>query len=142
MTLAERIERALRRLRAPGISGWGLDAEYLAERFGGEVALVEPAWGCTSETCAHNSHDPAAPVLKWIPPEGCEIVRLGSENLPDEYEAEYFVVRRGDEEHYLYVSYHRSYHTRVYEIDAEEVPDWAFAQLAEEGGDSEEGGAR
>jgi hypothetical protein len=48
------------------IEGWGLltNPDY------GITEDITPAQGCTSETCQHLSHDPAAPVRAWRPKEG------------------------------------------------------------------------
>jgi len=73
--LFSEMRRALNLMRAAGIEGWGLsnpnpDLFNLVE-VGGSV-------GCTSETCNHWSHDPAAPVNKLVPRDGWAISLLGS----------------------------------------------------------------
>ena len=73
----EAVQAAVERLSRPGIEGWGLRiCEDMAAA--GELVEVSERIGCTSETCAHVSHDPAAPMCRWWP-RGGQLVELGSE---------------------------------------------------------------
>src|SRR5690606_20450591 len=61
--LVTAVAAAVERLSRPGIEGWGLRVcDDMAAA--GEVADVSEHIGCTSDTCAHVSHDPAAPYRR------------------------------------------------------------------------------
>src|SRR5690606_19212053 len=81
-SLVTAVAAAVERLSRPGIEGWGLRvcADMAAA---GEVVDVSAHIGCTSETCAHVSHDPAAPYRRWVPRSG-HLVTLGADEEPGE----------------------------------------------------------
>src|SRR5690606_39486808 len=59
MALAEAIAAAIERLSRPGIEGWGLRV-FGGMEAAGDLVILSEHEGCTSETCAHRSHDEAA----------------------------------------------------------------------------------
>jgi hypothetical protein len=128
--LYNEIRRALNLVRAEGVEGWGLenpDPElfHLAE-VGGPI-------GCTSETCNHWSHDPAAPVNKLVSHSGWAVSSLGS--CADERRAgyvEFFITWRGDAARVWRLDEPGQYWARMAEIRASELPAWALARLMEE----------
>src|SRR5690606_40099655 len=76
MALVQAVAAAVERLSRPGIEGWGLMVSRDMREVGDVLDLGEHV-GCTSETCAHVSHDPAAPMRRWVPPHG-RLVDLGA----------------------------------------------------------------
>jgi hypothetical protein len=72
--LYNEMHHALNLVRADGVEGWGLENPD-PELF--HLAQTEGPVGCTSETCNHWSHDPAAPVNKLVPHDGWLISTLG-----------------------------------------------------------------
>jgi len=125
--LVEAVGRAVERLSRPGIEGWGLRiCEDMAAA--GELVEVSERIGCTSETCAHESHDPAAPMCRWLP-RGGQLVELGSDEEPGETRVRYYAHLDGDTVRYIRVEEPRFYHAEAQYIES--VPDWALARLAE-----------
>src|SRR5690606_8373257 len=128
MSMVEAVARAVERLSRPGIDGWGLRVSGGMEATGELIDLSEHV-GCTSDTCAHVSHDPAAPRRRWVPRSG-RIVELGSDEEPREV-----IVRclahlvadgtlrfiRGDEPRFL----------RAAAQYVTPVPDWALSSLGQ-----------
>src|SRR5690606_20038002 len=78
--LVEAVAKAVEKLSRPGIEGWGLRVDSEMET-AGEVLDLSEHVGCTSETCAHVSHDPAAPRRRWVPRSG-RIVELMDDEEP------------------------------------------------------------
>jgi len=127
MRLEEAVQNALSRLQLKGIDGWGLfarDAELIEL---GEFVQVGSSRGCFDDRCLHNSHDPAAPVLRWVPRTGT-LYHLGWDGPND-----YFVLRlpngrdlfiRRREERFL--------HVRLDVIDPAQIPECLLARLASE----------
>jgi len=127
--LFSEMRRALNLMRAAGIEGWGLsnpnpDLFNLVE-VGGSV-------GCTSETCNHWSHDPAAPVNKLVPRDGWAISLLGScgADGASGY-VEFYVTWRGEVARIWRLDAPDQFWATLAEIQASELPAWAFANLAE-----------
>ena len=97
----EAVQAAVERLSRPGIEGWGLRiCEDMAAA--GELVEVSERIGCTSETCAHVSHDPAAPMCRWWP-RGGQLVELGSDEEPGEVLVRYYAHLDGDTTRYIVV---------------------------------------
>lgn len=131
--LISAVQSALEKLSREGIVGWGLNTLYITYdddetrvvEFG-ELIEVGPEHGCTSETCNHVSHDPAAPVLKWIPPEGYRVHEIGEDGERTFYylanDTEECVIIRVDGGHY---------HDRLEWGDFDDLPEWMLARLAE-----------
>lgn len=64
------------------ITGWGLNAHFLAEKLGGKVergAFV----GCDVEGCTHAGHYPADYEWRWVAPEGTMEYEVHFEYYPD-----------------------------------------------------------
>ena len=126
--LAELVARAVARLALPGIEGWGLN-NPAPDLF--DEVIVREAGGCTSQTCAHNSHGYAAPDVRLVPREGWHLVDLDDEPDVDETSLNYLAVVRDDgEARFIRVRYSRFHHASAREIPASEVPEWALAKLA------------
>jgi len=93
----------------------------------GELIDLGENVGCTSETCAHESHDPAAPMRRWVPRSG-RLVELGVDEEPGETIVRYYAHLDGDTVRYLRVEEPRFTWASAEYVDA--VPDWALARLA------------
>lgn len=136
--LMEHVLESIEFLSKDGIEGWGLytiaeDGVYEPHGgFGGTLIISGATYGCTSETCGHVSHDPAAPVVKWLPPEGSRLVHLGGETTSDGAERDYYavVLENGVLFAERYEPPHR--HARLRFIEAAHVPKWALARLADQ----------
>jgi len=126
-TLVEAVAKAVERLSRPGIEGWGLRVSPDMEDAGDVVDLGEHI-GCTSETCAHVSHDPAAPMRRWVPRSG-RVVELGSDEEPGEVLVRYYAHLDGGSTRYIRVEESRSVWASASYVDT--VPDWALARLAQ-----------
>lgn len=124
--LVEAVSRAVERLSRPGIDGWGLRVSGGMEAAGELIDLGEHV-GCTSETCAHESHDPAAPHRRWVPKSG-QLVELGSDEEPGETMVRYYAHLDGATTRYIRVEEPRFTWASAEYVDA--VPDWALARLA------------
>src|SRR5690606_20841837 len=115
-------------LSRPGIEGWGLHVcKDMATA--GELMDLGEHIGCTSETCAHRSHDEAAPDRRWVPRSG-RIVELGSDVEPDEVVVRWFAHLDDDGVRYIRVEEPRFFHATASYVST--VPDWVLARLAEE----------
>src|SRR5690606_28346681 len=84
--------------------------------------------GCTSETCAHVSHDPAAPMCRWVPRSG-RLVELGSDEEPGEVTVRWYAHLDGETVRYIRAEESRFFHATASYVST--VPDWALARLAE-----------
>jgi len=124
--LTETVARAVARMETEGIKGWGLgnpDENIFS-------AVQEgAATGCTSQTCHHNSHDPAASMMKLIPVSG-KIVNLGSEWTDGEVDHTYYVLITDAAPKFYELTDPRHYWASLQQIEAEQVPEWAMANLA------------
>jgi len=128
MSMVEAVARAVERLSRPGIDGWGLRVSGGMEATGELIDLSEHV-GCTSDTCAHVSHDPAAPRRRWVPRSG-RIVELGSDEEPGEVIVRWFA-HLGDDGsvRYIRLDEPRFFHAAAQYVTS--VPDWALARLAQ-----------
>jgi len=125
--LAKDVARAVERLSRPGIEGWGLRVSPdMAET--GELVDLGEHIGCTSETCAHRSHDEAAPDRRWVPRSG-RIIELGSDLEPGEVVVRWFAHLDDDGTvRYIRLDAPRFFHAEATYVDV--VPDWVLANLA------------
>ena len=126
-SLVTAVAAAVERLSRPGIEGWGLRvcADMAAV---GEVVDVSEHIGCTSDTCAHVSHDPAAPYRRWVPRSG-RLVILGDDEEPGEVAVWWYAHLDGETVRYIRAEEQRFTWASAEYVDA--VPDWALARLAE-----------
>jgi len=124
--LVEAVQAAVERLSRPGIEGWGLRVSPDMEGTGDLMDTTEHI-GCTSDTCAHVSHDPAAPHRRWVPKSG-RLVELGIDEEPGEVLVRYYAHLDGDKVRYLLVEEPRFAWASAEYVDA--VPDWVLARLA------------
>lgn len=134
MELASRIMDAAKTMgTAVGspIQGWGLQPPtHNADWF--HYVVLEEASGCRNSRCAHNSHDPAAPVAAWVPREGVRI--LGSVRGPrhrDDCVEAYYVAVRGDEVRFFRYVKAWGYWARVERVKVEDVPHYVLVRLFE-----------
>ncbi len=124
--LTETVARAVARMEADGIKGWGLS--NIDDKIFDTVEEGS-ATGCTSQTCFHNSHDPGAPMIKLIPRAG-KIVELGREWTDGEVDHTYYVLITDDAPKFYELTDPRHYWASLQWIEAEQVPEWAMANLA------------
>jgi hypothetical protein len=130
MTLIKDAERAIERLARPAIEGWGLYPQQLLA-LGGELVETDLYRGCQSETCAHYSHSPLAPVRRWIPPDDLRLISLGYADEPDR-EIEYCALLH-EESAPIFVRVERptAYHADAWLVGESEVPAGLLARLAD-----------
>lgn len=124
--LISAVQTTLKKLSRDGIEGWGLNPLYCDWTEFGKLIEVGPEHGCTSEMCNHVSHDPAAPTLKWIPPEGYRVREIGEDG-----ERTFYHVTNddNDDEEYIIVRVEgRHYHDSLQWGDFEDVPEWMLAR--------------
>lgn len=126
VALVEAVAAAVARLSRPGIEGWGLrvDSEMAAA---GELVDLGEHVGCTSDSCHHVSHDPAAPLRRWVPRSG-RLVELGSDEEPGEVIVRWYAHLDGEDVRYIRFDESRFYHSTAAYVEV--VPDWALARLA------------
>lgn len=125
------VEAALEKMQRDGIEGWGLNELYFIYDDGtretfGELIQTGAEHGCTSEMCNHVSHDPAAPTLKWIPPEEYSLSILGEDG-----ERTFYHLTNDSEEYIIVRVEGGHYHDRLEWGNFEDVPEWILARLAE-----------
>jgi hypothetical protein len=120
------VEAALEKMQRDGIEGWGMNSLYKGKTEFGSRIECGPKYGCTSETCRHSSHDPAAATMKWIPPEEYSLSILGEDDGQTFYH-----LANGEDEHILVRIEGGHYHDRLQWGDFEDVPEWMLAQLVE-----------
>jgi len=124
--LVEAVAAAVERLSRPGIEGWGLRVcDDMAAA--GEVVDASEHIGCTSDSCHHVSHDPAAPRRRWVPRSG-RLIELGSDLEPGETIVRWFAHLDDDGSvRCIRLDEPRFYHAAAAYADA--VPDWVLARL-------------
>ena len=123
--LIDAVSAAIKKKKKDGIVGWGLNCLQLNGKVFGELVQVGPSQGCISDTCNHVSHSPAAPMMKWIPPEGWELSRLGD----DDRETWYYLVSPEDEEFMIKFMDNHQYHDRLEWASFDDVPEWLLVEL-------------
>src|SRR5690606_4452215 len=124
--LVKAVAKAVERLSRPSIEGWGLRVcDDMAAA--GEVVDASEHIGCTSETCAHVSHDPAAPMRRWVPRSG-RIVELGSDEEPGEITVRWYAHLDSEDVRYIRLDEPRFFHAAAQYVTS--VPDWCLAGLA------------
>jgi len=126
--LIEDIAKAMGRLSRPGIEGWGLRV-FGGMESAGDLMDITEHMGCTSDTCAHKSHDPAAPDRRWVPHTG-RIVELGSDVEPGEVIVRWFAHLDDDGVRYIRLEAPRFYHAEATYVES--VPEWVLVRLVEE----------
>ena len=134
MSLADDVAAAVERLAQPGIDSWGLwPSNALIAT--GDYALITTSrsTGCTSETCGHSSHSPAAPNRRLVARRG-RLVRLGGQrDKYDGYDAYYaHVADAGDVIRYIAFEADAHHTASVYIARPDRIPDWVLARLARE----------
>ena len=115
------VERAIADMAAEGIEGWGI-GNPAPDAF--RIVETGPSVGCISDTCAHNSHDPASPTYRLLPTNG-ELVSLGHDEGSDYY------VHVGERVRGFVVTADRGYYDRVREVDPNQIPAWAIARIVD-----------
>ena len=114
--LIEKVQKAVSAMAVEGIVGWGL---CVPKAIGGQKIALNESKGCTSDRCAHNSHDPAAPDYKWIPDQGDVLSSLGDD---------YYHLQQGEQEYFLHYSEDFGYWDSLMIVD--DVPEYLLAALA------------
>lgn len=127
--LVYQVRRALNLMRADGIEGWGLENPN-PEVF--NFAETGEPVGCTSETCNHFSHDPAAPVNKLVPRSGWVLSSLGSCRAEGASGyVEFYVTWKGEVARAWRLDAPYQFWATLKETRAGELPAWALAKLTE-----------
>jgi len=126
--LIEDIAKAMGRLSRPGIEGWGLKV-FGGMEAAGDLMDITEHMGCTSDTCAHKSHDPAAPERRWVPRNG-RLVEIGSDVEPGEVIVRWFAHIGDDGVRYIRVEEPRFFHATASYVST--VPEWVLVRLIEE----------
>lgn len=127
--LSADVAAAVERLSRPGIDRWGLHVcEGMAAA--GEMMDLGAHRGCTSNTCSHWDHSPAAPMRRWVPRSGY-VVELGCDMKPDETEVAWFahILDDGEDVRYVKLVKVQGYWASARYVES--VPDWVLAHLAE-----------
>ena len=126
--LVAAVDAAMQRMAQDGIGGWGLyPPKALEDTF--TVVEMGSSSGCTSETCAHNSHDPAAPNTKIVPVTG-QLMELGWEMGESETGYAYYTLVTEMAARFFCVTDPRFYWASIREIKASDVPEWMLAGVA------------
>jgi len=126
--LTDIVARAVSRLQTDGASGWGLNNP---DESIFELVEIDGASGCTSSTCRHWSHDPAAPMYKAVPRrQSARLACLGTDQEGDELAIDYYVLIDGDDVKFYRLEDPGAYWAQLREVEADDVPEWALAQLA------------
>lgn len=121
-----KVKSAVDKLSISGIEGWGLGIpEELKEFF--EVVVVGGSVGCISDTCRHESHDPAACICKLIPKQG-ELVKIGEEVF-DTGTDEWVVLILPNDVKFFLVRHSRASWSEIMEQDW--VPEYMLARMVE-----------
>ncbi len=123
--LTKAVENAIKDMEADGIIGWGLNIPSGLDGYMVETSGLD---GCTSDTCLHNSHSPAAPYLKWVPEEGRKLILVGK----DDEESYYWlqdkdVLLMGE---FFKLIEPKHFHARLIKISSEEIPAYMLAKMA------------
>ncbi len=125
--LEQMIETALNLMSADGITGWGLVLlDSRLEELGSLHAIGEPV-GCTTETCNHWSHDPAAPQRKWVPCEGT-LIKLGESDDRDGTST-YYCLRLEEEDVFLCLHEPRSFWSELRIVEPDCVPAYILLHI-------------
>jgi hypothetical protein len=102
------------------VEGWGL---RVPPDLGGDLLQMSPPAGCTSETCLHNSHDPAAPHYAWRPDEGRQLWELAVEQYPDVRDTYYLLAAPGEHPGRFLVLVEPGHHwARIDELEWTDLP--------------------
>lgn len=125
--LTEQVARAIARMEADGIEGWGLENPD-KELF--DLVNIGSSTGCTSDTCNHVSHDPASPHYKIVPKSG-KLVTLGNEMDGSETDYIWYALVSDDAPRFFEMRDPRHYWATIKEVEADKIPDWALAQLGQ-----------
>jgi len=119
MRLEEAIKTALERTQRLGVDGWGLYTRSRRLEELGEWVEVAPPRGCFDSRCLHNSHDPAAPIIRWVP-RGGTLHYLGY----DERNREYYVLRLPEEDLYIRLRGEEFCHDRLELVAPQQLPEY------------------
>jgi hypothetical protein len=103
------------------IKGRGLNIPSPSDDWFERVLISPLLAGCTSRTCRHFDHDPAAFWSAWIPTDGVKVTQLGRVTLEGEVRS-YFLVSRGMEKRFLILRIPKTYWAYAGYVDAEDVP--------------------
>jgi len=124
--LYEAIKTAIEKMGKDGITGWGINCLQLYDEKFGELIEIGPTYGCANYNCNHVSHSPAAPIYKWLPPEGWSLSKLGS----DDALTWYYLKSLEGEEYVIEFSDNHPYYDSIKWADFADVPEWILAELA------------
>jgi len=115
--------------RAEGIKGWGLrnpDPNVFS------LVEVGAPTGCTTSTCNHFSHDPAATVNKLLPRDGWTVHVLADSQHAEEIWVTYYVTRKNEEARIWCLREETQYWAELWEVQADKLPAWALTNLVAE----------
>ena len=117
--------------KVSGISGWGMVVPELLQK-NGTVEESGEEYGCTSETCRHNSHDPAAPTYTWTPAAGVEVFQLGFDRAEDRmgYDVTWYATQVHGCWYLFSLRDENGYHVVLREYDVAEAPEYVRRTFA------------
>jgi len=124
----QRVQQAVQNLQVDGIELWRPYVSDTLENYF-KVVISGASVGCTSDTCNHNSHDPASPYIKLIPREGC-LIKLGEVQY-GEVTYVFYALIKSDYTNYYCVQKEPYYHDQIFDMPANSVPDYLLARLGE-----------
>jgi len=124
----DRVQQAIENMKVDGIELWRPSVtKFIENDF--KVVISGSSVGCTSDTCNHNSHDPASPIIKLIPREG-KLVLLGEVQYGEVTDIFYALIK-SDYTNYYCVQKEPNYHDQIFDMTANNVPDFLLARLGE-----------
>jgi len=124
----ERVCQAIENMKVDGIELWRPGVTTFIEN-DFKVIISGSSVGCTSDACNHNSHDPASPYIKLIPREG-SLIKLGEVQY-GEVSYIFYALIKSDYTNYYCVQREPHYHDQIFDMDANNVPDFILARLGE-----------
>jgi hypothetical protein len=124
----ERVYQAIQDMEVDGIELW---RPYITNALENDfkVIISGASIGCNNETCNHNSHDPASPYIKLIPREG-RLIKLGEVQYGEVTDIFYALIK-SDYTNYYCVQKEPYYHDQIFDMTANNVPDYLLARLGE-----------
>jgi hypothetical protein len=122
----ENVRNVVQKLEKEGIEGWGIQETSNIDKYFEYIKISEP-YGCTSGTCAHNTHDPAAPMIRLVPLRG-KLIELGTEEY-ENYSVTFYALLFKDKTVYFKLTEPEHYWATVSRVLGTSVPEYMLARL-------------